>query len=109
MFSRVKEIIDRLLEVIIQQHTDIVMSKACHYNRRLCTITKSGTANLQIDPIKPLPDDAILDTEENTMLDNFMLLADFETSLSHRNKEGPVNSIPSSTKSKTWQEIEREE
>ena len=38
-----------------------------------------------------------------------MSLIDFETPLFHQNKKGPVDLIPASTKSKIWQEIERDE
>ena len=34
----------------------------------ICSAIGPGTANLQVDLIKPLPDGAILDTEEDTML-----------------------------------------
>ena len=57
------------------------------------SVTKSETANLQVDPIKNLSDNSILDTEEKNMLDNFMTLDDFETPISHRNKKESVNSI----------------
>ena len=45
--------------------------------------TKSGSANLQVDPIEPLPKDTIINTEEDAMFDKFMLFADFETPISH--------------------------
>ena len=60
-----------------------------------------GTANLQVDPIEPLQDDAILDTEDDAMLNGFMSLVDFETPFSRKQAKGAVNSIPASTKSKT--------
>ena len=41
------------------------------------------------------------------MLDEMMTAADFNTLFSDVNKKDPVDSIPASTKSKTWQEIER--
>ena len=63
--------------------------------------TKPGTSNLHIDPIETLPLDAIPNTESDAMLDELMTLADFETPFSHRNEKDPVNSIPTSTKSKT--------
>ena len=44
--------------------------------------TEPGTANLHIDPIKPLPSDSWHNTEPDTMLDELMTLADFETPLS---------------------------
>ena len=69
--------------------------------------TEPGTANFRIDPIKPLPPDAIHNTEPNAMLDELMTMADLKTSLSHLNEQNPVDSIPASTKSKTWQEMER--
>ena len=55
--------------------------------------TEPGTANLRIDPIEPLPFDA------DAILDEMMSTADFETPLSNVD---PVDSIPASTKSKTW-------
>ena len=75
----------------------------------ICSATKPGSANLQVDPIKPLPKDAIIDIEEDTMLDKFMSFANFKTPLSHRDEEDPVDSIPVSTKWKAWQEIEKDE
>ena len=39
--------------------------------------TKLGSENLQVDPIKPLSKDAIIDTEEDAILDGFMSFADF--------------------------------
>ena len=65
---------------------------------------KLGAANLQVDPLEPLPkpvDDAA------DILDNFMSLADFETPLSHTTMPGPVDSIPASTKSQVWQDTVR--
>ena len=41
------------------------------------------------------------------MLDEMMTMADFDTPFSDDNKKDPVDSIPASTKSKTWQEMER--
>ena len=69
--------------------------------------TEPGTANLQIDPIKPLPPDAIYNTEPGAMLDEMMTMADFNTPFSDVNKKDPFDLIPASTKSKTWQEIKR--
>ena len=60
------------------------------------------TLNLQFDPIKPLPNDDRIDTEEDVMVDKFMSLVNFETPLSYESKKGLVDSIPASTKSKTW-------
>ena len=57
----------------------------------ICLATKPGTANLQVNPIEPLLKNVILDIEEDTMLDKFMSLADFETPFSNENKKGPVN------------------
>ena len=37
-----------------------------------------------------------------------MTLADFETPFSDVDMEDPVNSIPASTKSKMWQEMEKD-
>ena len=58
--------------------------------------TEPGTANLRVDPIEPLPPDP------DDVLDEMMSAADFGLS-----NVDPVDSIPASTKSKTWQEIER--
>ena len=41
------------------------------------------------------------------MLDELMIIADFKTPLSHLDEKDPVDLIPASTKSKTWQEMER--
>ena len=64
-------------------------------------------ANLWIDPIEPLPPDAIHSTEPDAMLDEMMILADFETPLSDVDKNDRIDLIPASTKSKTWQEMEK--
>ena len=61
-----------------------------------------GTANLQVDPLEPIPDPV---EPTNQPLDNFMSLVDFDTPLSHTTKLGPVDSIPVNTKPKTWQDI----
>ena len=65
--------------------------------------TEPGTANLRVDPIKPLPHDDIRNTKPDVMPDEIITTADFETPLSNVD---PVDSIPASTKSKTWQEME---
>ena len=41
------------------------------------------------------------------MLDEMMTLADFETPFPDVDMEDPASLIPASTKSKTWQEIEK--
>ena len=64
--------------------------------------TEPGTANLCVNPIKPLPPDAIPNTELNAMLDELMRLADLKTPLSQCDENDPVDSIPTSTKSRTW-------
>ena len=69
--------------------------------------TTPGTANLCIDRIKILPPDAIHSTEPDTMFDQMTILADFETPLSDVDKNDPFDLIPSSTKSKNWQEMEK--
>ena len=69
--------------------------------------TEPGTANLRIDPIGPLPTDAMHSTEPDAMLDEMMTLADFDTPYSDVNKKDPVDLIPAGTKSKTWQEMEQ--
>ena len=69
--------------------------------------TEPGTANLRVDPIKPLPLDVIRNTEPAAMLDEMMTRADFKTLLSNVDMVDPVDSIPASTKSKTWQEMEQ--
>ena len=58
--------------------------------------TEPGTANLRVDPIEPLPPDP------HDILDEMMTTADFGTPLS---SVDPVDSIPASTKSRTWQEM----
>ena len=57
--------------------------------------------------IEPLPTDAILNTEPDAMLDELVSLAEFEPLISQRDDKDPVDLIPASTKSKTWQEMER--
>ena len=64
-----------------------------------------GTANLRIDPIKPLPPDTIFIIEPDAMLDEMMTRADFETLLLKVDMVDPIDLIPTSTKSKTWQEM----
>ena len=66
---------------------------------------ESGTANLQIDPLETF--NPIEDNLSANILDNFMSLADFDTPLSHTTMPGLVDSIPTITKSKVWQDIER--
>ena len=39
------------------------------------------------------------------MLDELMMIADFKTPFSEVDMDDPVDSIPESTKSKTWQKI----
>ena len=69
--------------------------------------TEPGSANLRIDPIKPLPPDVIHSTEPDTMPDELMTLAEFKIPLLHLDEKDPVNLIPVNTKSKPWQEMER--
>ena len=70
--------------------------------------TEPGTANLWVDPIKPLPPDVIHSINPDAMLDEMMAAADFDTPFSDVNKKDLVGSIPASTKSKTWQEMEQD-
>ena len=62
--------------------------------------TEPGTANLCVDPIKLLPPDP------HDILDEMISTADFGTLLSSVDL---VDSIPASTKSRTWQAIEQDE
>ena len=71
------------------------------------SVTEPDTANLCIDPVEPLPSNALHNTEPDAMLDELMTLADFETPLSHLDEKGLVDSILASTKSKTWQYLEK--
>ena len=64
---------------------------------------------LQVDPVKPKQDDAILNTEDNTILDESMSFADFTTLFLRTKEKRLVNLILASTKSKTWQVMERGE
>ena len=41
------------------------------------------------------------------MVDEFMSLTDFETAITQLAEKELIDSIPASTKSKTWQEMER--
>ena len=61
--------------------------------------TEPGTTNLRVDPIEPLPPDP------DDILDEMMSTADFGTPLL---SVDPVDSIPASTKSRTWQEMEQD-
>ena len=70
--------------------------------------TGPSTTNLQIDPIEPLPPDAIPNTELDAMLDEMMIFADFEISLSDVDMNDPVVFIQASIKSKIWQEMEKD-
>ena len=65
-----------------------------------------GTANLQLDSIEPRPADSTDFDLTNGLFDDYMSFANFDTPLSHTTKPGPVGSIPTSTKSKTWQDVE---
>ena len=65
-----------------------------------------GTANLQVDPLEPLPD-PIDDTKHDDLLDDLMSLANFNAPLSHTTKTSPVDYIPASKISQTWQDIKR--
>ena len=62
--------------------------------------TEPGSANLRMDPIKPLP-------PPDAMLDEMMTAADFKTPVSSDKKKVPVDSIPSTTDTKNWREMER--
>ena len=75
----------------------------------ICFAIEPGTANLQVNPIEPNTEVKVESTENDELLDEFILLAGFETPFSRVHNKVPVASIPSSTKSKTWQDIEREE
>ena len=72
------------------------------------SVTEPGTANLCVDPIEPLPPDVIRNTEPDAMLNEIMTRANFKTSLSNVKMVDPVDLIPASTKSKTWQEMEQD-
>ena len=60
--------------------------------------TEPGTTNLRVDPIEPFPPDL------DDILDEMMSAPDFGLS-----KVDPVDLIPASIKSKTWEEMERDE
>ena len=68
--------------------------------------TEPSTANLCVNPIKPLPPDAIYNTEPDAMLEELMTLANFETPFFQRDEKDTVDLIPTSTKLKTWQQME---
>ena len=70
-------------------------------------VTEPSTANLRIDPIESLPPDAIHSTKPDAMLDELMTIADLNIPLSHLNENDLVDLILVSTKSKTWQDMER--
>ena len=77
------------------------------YQSVIWSVTEPSTANLRVNPIEPLSPDTIHSTEPDAMLDKMMTAADFDTPFSDVNKKDPVDSILASTKSKTWQEMER--
>ena len=52
-----------------------------------------------------MPHNAIHGTDPDTMLDEMMSTADYETPLSNVD---PVDSIPANRKAKTWQEMEQD-
>mmetsp|Transcript_834 Transcript_834/g.967 ORF Transcript_834/g.967 Transcript_834/m.967 type:complete len:170 (-) Transcript_834:104-613(-) len=62
--------------------------------------TEPGSANLRIDPIEPLP-------PPDAMLDEMMSTANFETPISSYKKKIPVDSIPLTTDTLNWREMER--
>ena len=66
---------------------------------------KPSTANLQVDPLEPPP--SVDDNDDDDVLDDFISLADFATPFHPKNQSDPVNYIPESTKSKTWQDIKQ--
>ena len=62
--------------------------------------TKPGLSNLCVDPIEPLP-------PTDAALDKMMETADFKTPVSSDSKEVPAFSLPSTTDTMNWREIER--
>lgn len=53
-----------------------------------------STTNLQVDPITPHQEDnAILDTEDDAMLDEFISLADFDMLFLRSKEKEPVDSF----------------
>ena len=62
--------------------------------------TEPGSANLRIDPIEPLP-------PPDPVLDEMMTAADFQAPFSGDKKKVPVDSIPSTTDTLNWREMER--
>ena len=71
----------------------------------ICSAIKPGTANLQVDPIEPKP--VATSMHDDKMLDEFMSLVDFFTPFSRTSEKEPDDSISVSTKSKTWENIEK--
>ena len=77
----------------------------------ICSAIEPGAANLQVDPLEPLPSpvtptaSVTLSPTAKTILDDFMSLADFNTPLS--SVLSPTDSIPDSSKSQVWQKVER--
>ena len=63
--------------------------------------TEPGSANLRIDPIKPLP-------PPDYNLDKMMTAANFKTPVSSGEKKDPVDSIPSTADTLNWREIDEE-
>ena len=79
------------------------------YRSTIRSAIEPDTANLQVDLIKPRPEENLETTEDNGLLDELMSLAYFKTPFSHLNYTDLAALIPSSTKSKTWQDIKRGE
>ena len=65
-----------------------IRAKMCHqlvddnswktvYVSVTCSTTKSGSINLQVDPIKQLSKGDIINTEEDAMIDKLIVFTDF--------------------------------
>ena len=64
------------------------------------SVIEPGTANLQVNLLKPLSNEKQENNE--VTLDEFMLLADFDMLYSHMIEKDHVASVHVSIKSKTW-------
>ena len=77
----------------------------------ICSAIEHSTANLKVDSLEPRPaEEESNETDQyDDIFDEFMLLADFDTPCLNMIEKGPVDLIPTSTTSKTWQDIQRGE
>ena len=76
------------------------VSREIIYRSTIYSAIESGTTNLQVNPVEPIPVSTVLDHDYN-LLDKLMSLPDFDTAFLHDKEKGLVDSISARTKSKT--------